>query len=176
MAVAQQHLKDILYSGPLSGIKLFQVNDNFFELFREGYWIIDGGIELTLPGGVVSAAWNSNLEMFTVGSETVANIYGQDNLIQLENERIATLDRFLGSKIVEVELNEMEFEYVADYTMRVEKEQQVVEIICHFDDNTHLQIAFIEYSLEENKAPTNFSFDLYNDILISIKHIFEIGT
>jgi 6-phosphogluconolactonase (cycloisomerase 2 family) len=63
-----------------------------------------------------------------------------------------------------------------DYTMRTEKEKRFVELTLDFENNSKIQIAFIDYILEENQAPRDFSFDLSTNLLISTKQVFEIKT
>lgn len=52
----EEHLKSIIQSGPLGSIQFYQVNDSYFYLPQEGFCIIDAGIELRFPSGVISAA------------------------------------------------------------------------------------------------------------------------
>ena len=176
MTENQQHLKRILLSGPLQALNFYQVNGNFFEFQGDGYWIIDAGIELKFPYGIVSAAWSSELESYVILNEPVKNIYDQDNLFQLENENILSLKRFVGLNVIDVNFKILEFEYIADYTMRIEKEKRFVELILEFQNKSQIQIAFIDYTLEENKAPTDFSFDISTNLLVSTKNILEINS
>lgn len=170
----EQHFKEILLSGPLQELNFYQVNDNFFEFSEEGYWIIDAGIELKFPSGIISAAWEYASESYVMSNEPVKKLYSQNNLFQLENENILNLNKFVGLNVAEVDFKIREFEYVADYTMRIEKENRFVELIIEFQNKGLIQIAFIDYTLEENKAPTNFSFDVSTEILVSTKKIFEV--
>nr|WP_299384150.1 hypothetical protein [Allomuricauda sp.] len=170
----ERDLKSILQSGPLSSINFYQVNDNFFELNDEGYWVIDAGIELTFPGGVVSAALSTELESFVIENKSVTQIYTNDNFHLLENDNILGLRKYLGLHIVDVKFESLEFEYIVDYTMRTEKEKRFVQMILEFQNKSIIQIAFVDYSLKEGMAPSDFSFDLQTDLLVSTKKIMEI--
>lgn len=176
MTDRQEILSRILHSGPLLELNFYQVNDNFFELMEEGFWIIDGGIELKFSGGIVSAAWDSELESYVIKNDSVKNIYNQDNLFKLENENIKGLKKFVGLNVNGLNFKSLEFEYVVDYTLRTEKEERYVELIIGFQNKSQLQIAFVDYVLEENKSPKDFSFDLSTDLLVSTKSILEIET
>ncbi|AXT59219.1 hypothetical protein D1816_02265 [Aquimarina sp. AD10] len=170
----KQTLKSIILSGPLKEINFYQVNDNFFELSNEGIWIIDAGIELKFPSGIISTAWNSKLECYVMENKSVETIYGQDNLYQLDNKNISELKKYVGLNVVNSSFKSMEFEYVVDYTMRMEKEERFVELILEFQNKSKIQIAFIHYTLEENRRPSNFSFSIITELLISTEKIVEI--
>ncbi len=170
----KQTLESIILSGPLMEVNFYQVNDSFFEFSNEGIWIIDTGIELKFPSGIISAAWNSKLECYVIENKSVKTIYGQDNLHQLDNKNISKFKKHVGLNVVDSSFKSMEFEYVVDYTMRTEKEERFVELILEFQNKSKIQIAFINYSLEENKGPDNFSFNIITELLISTKKIMEI--
>lgn len=176
MTDRQDILSRILYSGPLLELSFYQVNDSFFELPEDELWVIDIGFELKFPGGIVSAAWDSELESFVIKNDSVKNIYNQNNLFQLENDNIKSLKKFIGLNVIGINFKSLEFEYVVDYTMRTEKEKRYVELIIDFENKSLIQIAFVDYELEENKSPKDFSFDLSTDLLISTKKIIEIKT
>ncbi len=176
MTKKKDKLKRILFSSPLVELNFYQVNDNFFEFPEDGYWIIDAGVELKFRNGVVSAAWSSELESYVIQDKSVKDVYSQNNLFQLENENILKLKKFVGLNIIDANFKSLEFEYVADYTMRIEKENRFVELALMFENKSEIQIAFIDYKLEENKRPMNFSFDIATDLLISTKKIFKVKT
>ena len=171
-----EYFKNIFTSGPLQKLKFYNVNDNFFEFVKKGMWLIDCGIEMTFPHGTISIAWNSDLEMLELKNDTVINIYNEDNLVQLENDNILRLNKFVGLHVKDVKFKSLEFEYFADYTMRTEKEERVVELIIEFEYNYIFQIAMVNYNLKENQAPEDFSYDINNDILISTEKIIDIKT
>jgi len=176
MSDIQETINQILHSGPLLELNFYQLNDNFFELAEDGFWVIDTGIELKFPSGFVSAAWNSELESYVLKNDSVKNIYNQDNLFQLETENIKNLKKFVGLYIIKTNFKSLEFEFIVDYTMRTEKEKRFVEVILDFQNSSQIQIAFVDYVLEENKAPKEFSFHLSSDLLISTKKLIEIKT
>ena len=170
----KQKIESIAFSEALLEVNLYQVNDNFFELPDEGFWIIDAGIELKFLSGTISAAWSSELEHFVFDYKPVKEIYTGDNLCQLQNENILGLNKYVGKKIYDVKFKSLEFEYVPDYTMRIEKEEHFVELILEFEDNSQIQIAFVNYELQKNKAPRGFSFSIITELLIATKQIVEI--
>jgi len=167
-------LKRILLSGPLQEITFYQVNDTFFEFPNDEVWIIDGGVELKFPYGIVSAAWNPEFETYIIKNEFVKNICNLNNLYMLENNAILKLKRFIGQKVINVGFETREFEFIVDYTMKTEKEKRLVELLLTFQNTMQIQIALIDYLLEVNKAPKDFTFDISTELLISTKNIIEI--
>lgn len=170
----EQQLKQIIHSGPLAEINFYQVNEVFFELPEDGYWLIDAGIELIFPSGTISAAWSSELECYELKNDSLKNIYTEDNLFQLETDSIMDLNKFVGLKVIKANFKTKEIEYIVDYTMRTEIEHQFVELVLEFQNKLKIQIAFVNFFLEENKAPTDFAFSINTNVLISTKKIMEI--
>mgnify|MGYP000066235401 CR=1 FL=1 len=170
----EEIIKSTILSGPLQEIKLYQVNNTFFELPSEGYWIIDTGIELRFPSGIISAVWNTEIECYVIENKGVELIYGQDNVLQLENKNIAGLKKFVGLHVIDVNIKSIEFDFIADYRMQIEKEKRIVEMILDFQNKSKIQIAFVNYALEVNNQPRDFSFDISTELLISTKKIIEI--
>ena len=170
----ENELKSILQSGPLASITLHQVNDNFFELDDDGFWVIEG-IEFTFQKGIVSAAYSTKLESYVIESKPLTEIYEYDNGYILENENISKLTRYLGLNIIDVRFESLEFEFVVDYTMQTATEKRLVQMILEFQNTSIIQIAFVTYSLIEDRAPSNFSYDLQSELLVSTKNIIEIA-
>lgn len=170
----ENDLKAIIQSGPISELTFYQVNPNFFEFADEGYWIIDGGLEINFPAGVVSAAFSPDLESYVIENRPFSEIYTHNNQIALHNENIAEIEKCCGLNVINAEFKSLEFEYIVDYTMRTEKEQRFVQLILELQNKSKIQIAFVDYNLEENRGPKNFSFSLMNEVLISTKKIIEI--
>ncbi|WP_109435945.1 hypothetical protein [Aquimarina sp. AU119] len=71
----EKQFDSILKSGKLLEVKLFQVNDKFFELSEGKQWIIDGGIELTFPAGKVTLGWSTKEEVFCLEFRAFSDLY-----------------------------------------------------------------------------------------------------
>ena len=172
----ENDLKAIIQSGPINELTFYQVNPNFFEFADEGYWIIDGGVEIKFPAGVVSAAFSPDLESYVIENRPLSEIYTHNNHVALHNENIAEVEKCRGLNVINAEFKSLEFEYIVDYTMRTEKEQRFVQLVLELQNKSKIQIAFIDYTLEENQGPENFSFSLMNDILVSVKNVIDVDT
>lgn len=169
MFTSLSDIKQIVQSGALRAINLYQVNENFFEVEDEGYWIIDGGVELIFTSGPVSAVFHSELESLTFMCNSVKSVYRRDNIVQLENENILKLDRYVGLRVVDLTFQKKSFEYIVDYTMKQNSQEHLVSMILTFEDHSNLQIALANYDLNENEGPSNYSYSLENDILVSTR-------
>ena len=170
----REKLDQIINSGPIQKITLHQVNENFFELTKKGVLLIDGGVELTFPEGTISAAFDSSRQYLLIENKPIKNIYTDNNIFILENDNTFILNQYVGKEIDKSSFKTIEFNAVVDYTMKTRKENHIVEMILEFVDNSILQVAFVNYDLEEYKAPENYSYDIANDILISTKEIVSI--
>lgn len=175
MKESEQELKNILLSGPLKDVIMYNTNATFFELPEEGYWIIDTGIELVFPSGTISAAFDIELESFVIKSTTVKNIYKQDNLYPIETENTPELKKFIGLTIDEVTFKSLDFDFVLDYTMKTEKQNWFVELNLTFENKTQIQIALIDYKLEQNFPPNDFVYEVCRELLIATKNKIEIS-
>ncbi len=173
--IKEEQLKSIILSGSLLEITFYHVNDYFFELPDKGFWLIDGGMELRFPNGVISAAFDSETKSFVIKNTPVNKIYKNDNLIELRTNEISNLDRFLSLSVHDVIFRLLEFEYIVDYTMKTKKEDRYVQMILKFENKEILQIAFVNYELISNQAPKRFMFDLNNDILVSTNEVIQIN-
>lgn len=170
----ETQLREILLSGPLQQIKFYQVNNNFFQLEKEGFWIIDCGIELKFESGYVSATWDPDRDSFIISNDSVKNIYKDQNFIELKNDTIEKLNKLVGLNIKNADFKSSEFQYIVDYTMRTETETLFVELIIEFENTSKIQVAFVDYALHENKAPNNFSYNVNSGLLVSTKTVMEI--
>lgn len=171
----EEHLKSIILSGPLRSIHFYQINDSYFYLPREGYCIIDAGIELRFPAGVISAAWSVDLESYVIENKELKTIYSQDNYFEISNTIIDDLKKNIGLEVKDVRFKSLEYEYIVDYTMRTEKEKRFVELILEFQNHSTLQIAFVTYVLEKEMQPKDFTFDITTELLVSLNKMISLS-
>jgi hypothetical protein len=169
----QTQLERVIFSGPLKAVNVFQVNDTYFHFPEKGVCIIDGGIELIFPKGVCCIAWSSDYESFVFEPAAFEAVYLQPNFVQL-NIKNDYLNRYIGRKATSVKFNTIDIESIIDYTMRTQTEERLVSVLLEFDDENSMQIALVDYDLEEGEAPKNFIRDLYTDILISTREFIEV--
>ena len=60
----EKYLRNIFKSGTLKDLKVYQVNESYFELDDGEVIIVDGGIQMTFPKGIFCIGWSSELDLF----------------------------------------------------------------------------------------------------------------
>ncbi len=150
-------------SGPLQKVNCFQVNEALLDIQMEKAFFVDGGIELVFPKGSISAAWNTEIECLTVGPNTFEEVYQQENAQPSETKKIHHL---IGQKVIDYNLIKRQYEMIQEDMTQIEEVEITMEINLTFEDQSHLQIALVDYDLH-NFTPTNFIYDLGADILVN---------
>ena len=166
----EKQLNAVIKSHPLVDFKLFQVNENYFELPEKNQWIIDGGIELSFPYSVFSIGRNQDVDSFTFEKKKFEDIYSEDNFVELNSGNISRLKKLINIKISEIEYKWIEYDVIVDYTMATEKESRLVELKVKFESNDVIHLATVDYELEENDSPKDFSYDINGEILIALNN------
>ena len=169
----EKYIIDILKSGMLKEMKIFQVDESFFELNDGQTLLVDGGIQFQFPKGIFCVGWSSELDLFTFHKEKFDSIYEQANFIEIENK---TLLNLVGDFVNQDKFKTLDFEVIADYTMRTEKVKRFVEVILEFESGKNLQLSLITYDTETGKAPFNYRYDLSTELLITLNEEIEIKT
>lgn len=164
----------IMGSGNLTDVKLFQVNDSFFEL-PEGKWIIDGGIELVFPDGTICFGWNKSISSFDLNTSKFEVLYKGSEYTELRNENIDQLNKLTHKRVTNHTLRFLDFEFIVDYTMKTKKESRLVEMILNFEDGSALQLSTIDYLIEPGKSPVNFCYSISHELLISVDEYISIA-
>lgn len=172
MNFTEKQFQSTFKSSDLIEIKLFNVNDNYFGFPKKGLWIIDGGIELKFRNTSFSLAWNQDTDSFSFENKSFDKIYEEDNYTELDVEFIKVLNK---KKISNAKLKWVEYDIILDYTMATKKESKLVELKLEFESNEKIQIATIDYELEENSSPKNYSYDINGELLISLNNEIEIN-
>ncbi len=176
MNVKEKQLDSILKSGKLLEIKLFQVNDNFFEFSGGSQWIIDGGIELTFPVGKITVGWSTKEEMFCFELKAFSDLYNSFDYLELHNESINNLKNILiGNKLIETSYKWITYEYVIDYLMNTKKETSIAELSIVFNSGDRLQIAAINYDIESAEKSKNYRYDVSRELFVSLNTYEEIS-
>ncbi len=168
-----KQFETIIYSGDLISIKLFQVNEDYFYFEKDRKWIIDAGVELTFPKGIVCLGWNTNLEGFSFENKNFSLFYNESNYSELNHKEI---EKLIGNEVIEYEFKPLEFEYIADYTMKVQKEIRTVELILRFKNNSVLQLSTMDYDLTEHSGPINYRYHISSSILVTLDNLIVIKT
>jgi len=164
----EKQLNSIIKSSPLLDFKLFQVNASHFEFPEKNQWIIDGGIELSFPYTVFCIGWSQDFDSFIFQKKKFKEIYTENNYVELNTGNINGLKKMIMNTIEKVEYKWIDYDVVLDYTMVTKKESRLVELKIKFESNDILHFATIDYELDENGSPNDYSYDINGELLIAL--------
>jgi len=166
----EKHFSSTIKLSPLIDFKIFQVNERYFELPKKNQWIIDGGIELQFPSAVFCLGWSLDYDSFIFKNKKFEEIYTENNFIELNGGNINKLKKMIKNTIVEAKYKWIDYDVILDYTMATKKESRLVELIIKFKSNDIVQFSIVDYHLEENSSPKNFSYDINGELLIALNN------
>lgn len=163
-----KQIESILYSGKLEQIRLFQINENYFEFPEDQLWIIDGGIELSFPNGTLTIAWASEIDMFIFQTKKFELIYKDYNYIELDVTNSELLENLLYKNITNIKFHQTEMEYIIDYSMKTELQKTLVGVTLTFNNKNTLQLSTVGIDSLLKNAPLTFYYDLESYLLIAL--------
>lgn len=163
----QKEIRRIAESGPLTGLRIFQINEYFLEIEEEGYWIFDGGLELLFPAGPVSLGWNAERELYTVHPQRFHEAFTQGYFYEPDSEELQSLERFKGKQANDIQIRSTQIEVIVDWTMATEQEEMVVELLLDFPDNDKFQCSLVNFTFDEETGPSNFVLSPVQGVLVS---------
>ncbi len=158
----------ILDSGQLESIRVFNVNNPYFELKQEGQLIVDAGIELNFLEGTFLLAWSTDKEMLSFGTLSFKSMYKMNNFHEV-SENI-DLGSFVGKKLKEYKIKSKKFEFIVDYTMKTVSEEKIVEVVLRFYDESVICLAMVDFDLDHNGVPSNYRYFPEGQILIRVNN------
>lgn len=165
--------KSIFLSGKLMDLKIFQINQFYYEEKNQNLFIFEG-IEFKFNKGYFSIGFSSENEYNMFQATSFKELYENENEFEINNEETIKLSNLIGKNIVDVKFKAIDFNEVVDYTMKLEKVSRIVEIILYFEDNQTLQIATVNYDFEKDTVPKNYRYDITGELLISLNNIQKI--
>ncbi len=167
----ENQFKSSMTDAKLVDIRLFQVNDYYYNLPDKKLCIIDAGIEFIFDLDSFSFAWNQELEAFNFRKNEFIQTYQDDNFRELNHELIKSLGK---DKIVEVDFKWIDYEIIIDYTMTTKKESGLVEILLTFESGDSLQIATVGFEFNKDNFPDKFYYDITGQLLLSVNNYIDI--
>ena len=164
-----ERYKTILLSEKILSIKVFQINDTFYDLKNKSEYLIDGGVEFNLPKGYLCFGFSSFFDQFILNSEPFQKNYTHENEYELTPNEIPEIFNLINKKIIDVNIKFKEFNEIIDYTMKSQKIRKPIEIVLKFKNGEMLQLSSINFDLGENSAPQNYIYANDEEILIAFK-------
>jgi hypothetical protein len=167
----ENQFKSSMTDAKLVDIRLYQVNDHYYNLPDKKLCIIDAGIEFIFNLDSFSFAWNQELGAFNFRKNEFIQTYQDDNFRELNHELIKSLGK---DKIVEVDFKWIDYEIIIDYTMTTKKESGLVEILLTFESGDSLQIATVGFEFNKDNFPDKFYYDITGQLLLSVNNYIDI--
>jgi hypothetical protein len=167
-------IEEILMSGPVEAVGVFNVNNTYFEIENENLWIIDGAFQVKYPESCLQMGWSPMYNMFIPTTVEVKPVAGQLNFKELTQGAIPKLHNLRGKKIIDHSSKWVSFEVWDDEADAFVEEHALVELLLTFESNEKLQIATVAYQMLDSDTPGNFRYDPMAELLISLNTIIEI--
>uniref|UniRef100_UPI00404A1433 hypothetical protein n=2 Tax=Flavobacterium sp. TaxID=239 RepID=UPI00404A1433 len=164
-----EHYKAMFVNELILSVKVFQINDTFYDIKNKHEYMIDGGVEFHLPKGYLCFGFSSHFDQIVFNSEPFHKNYTHENEYELTPNEIPEIYNFLNKRITDVKFKIMEFDEILDYTMKTQKIKKPVELILKFENGEILQLSSINFDLGENSEPENYRYANDEEILITFK-------
>ncbi len=164
-----ERFKAMLLSEKILSIKVFQINDTFYDLKNKNQYIIDGGVEFNLPKGYLSFGFSSYFDQYVLNSEPFRKNYTHENEFELMPNEVPEIYNLVNKKIIDVNFKVKEFNEIIDYTMKNQKIKKPIEIVLKFENGEILQLSSINFDLGKNSEPENYIYSNDEEILIAFK-------
>lgn len=171
----EEEFNSLLKAKKLNNLKLFQINDGYFESPTNKYLIIDGGVELSIKNETYSIAWNTGLNAFVFGKKTFSEIYEGHNYLELNYCRIEGLNEIMKHNIIQANCKWGEFNKLSDCSTKVKTETRLIELNIEFESIGTLKIATVDYKLDENITPNSYTYATNGELLITMNDEIEIS-
>ena len=162
-----EHYKAMLLSEKILSIKVFQINDTFYDLKNKNEYLIDGGVEFNLPKGYLCFGFSSHFDQIILNSEPFHKNYTHENEYELTPNEIPEIFSFINKRIIDVNFKIKSFDEILDYTMKTQKIKKPVELLLKFENGEILQLSSINFDLGENSEPENYRYANDVEILIA---------
>jgi len=163
-----ENLKKLMQSDVINDIRIFHVNGLHKYDESKQILLIDLAIEFHFNNGVVTAGFNSQTQSLKILPLSIKDMYEGNNGKQIETNH---LQSFIGNRIEHIHFKTIELEFVSGYTMKTEKEEQIVDLKLELENGDYLHIAFVEYEIEK---PEELYYDIFGEILVSLNHSYFI--
>ncbi len=154
----------------ITSIRVFQINEPFYDIQSENQYLIDGGLEIFTNKGVLTIAFSSESEQYIFTSRKFCETYFNENEFELNQDEIPQIFNLIGKQIIDIHFKIKEFNESVDFETS-QNVSKIVEILISFEDANQLQLALIDYDLNQNKKPINYRYSIENGILITFNKI-----
>ncbi len=171
-------IKQQLIGKTLSNIKLYNINDDYYAFYQESHWVFDGGIQFNIDNSIACWGYDYEAEMFEFSiNKEITEHLAETNYYQIDSNNIKGVSELQGAKIKDVDIK-WEFYQKIDENFEPfgEKIYTPIEIILHFDLNMTLQLALIDFEIDEKPfRMINPTYHLEGEMFYSFNNEIEIN-
>lgn len=171
MEELDKKIKLHLIGKEITGIEIFNINDNYYVFNPESLWAFDGGIQISFGETFLSWGWNYETEIFEFSTEKkTIELLGNANFYQVDPTQILKIHELKGSRIKDVKIKwEFYQDINEDFEPIGERIYTPVNIILIFESKSFLQMATLNFMISGKPFKIiNAQYDLAGKMLFSI--------
>lgn len=143
-----EQLSVLLTGQTITGIEVFNVHDDFYA-FDPQTFVVDGGVELHLGDERFSLGWNYEMELFDCVMKPLSSLLGKLDSYPLQGHAEQLKTELLGKKIASVATKWNFYQdFDENFDPLPDKKYIAEEVLLTFEDETQLQLATIQFTLE----------------------------
>jgi len=169
-----EELNFLLPGKIIESVKCYNVNNDLLIFNPKGHAVIDGGVELQLNDLTLSIGWSPELELFDVSTNPISTIFGDLDYYQIAINQLEIGQDMVGSRIASLNTKWNWYQDLNDEHESIGGKQFILyELILTFENSRTLQIATINYSLEDNSLQ-NLTYHSQVELLVAADRIIAI--
>ena len=164
-----QIIEDILTSGPLLEIGLYNINTGYVEVESERLWIIDGAIQLSFSKGHLRIGWSGAHALFQSSTVHISQDSGEFEFLKLTTGNVPLLNNLLGKKVTAFDWDWYSYETWDDQSDDFITNQSLSRLQLQLGDD-QLLIAAVDYQMNKEDEPVNFILYPQQELLVSLNN------
>jgi hypothetical protein len=159
----------------LTSIQCYNVNDKYVVFNPDSLAVIDGGVELTFEEHKLVIGWNAELELFDVVTTSIEPLLGDLDYHPIDSAELSIGHLLIGSKLISMDTKWNWFQKLNEKSKPVGQKQHILkEVIFTFQSGQILQLAAIQYTIEDKKL-SKAQYDSQGELLLAYGQIIEIA-
>ncbi len=168
-------LESWLKGEQLFKIEFYNVNENYF-VFDPNTLIVDGAVVLDFGVKKLVIGWNEERELLDSTTEPMTTLLGNLEYYKIEDDGQEIANALIGRKIVSSRVKWNWYNEIDENLEFIAGDRYIIEdIVLEFEDGAHIQIATVEYTIEEGRISSPV-YSSQGEILVTTKEILEIQT
>lgn len=159
----ERYYKKLFIGKTITGVELYQVNENYMELEEDVTWVIDCGATIRFEQEEqISLGWDAELEIFRLSEMDVEDLTNELEVYELPLSNNENLQALIGQKVSDMR-------FVWNYFEDMDGEQEFVPCALAFilENGKSLTWATVNCDVEEGEVKS-ISFDLEGELLVSL--------